>query len=82
MTYKILGIQWRNHVGFVAYETDEHLPEEDRSWCAVVGVVFGSESEYVDSQNIAAWGMKLSWQEAAPFFPELDINKYKYPPRK
>lgn len=87
--YKILDVKWRSAlhtVGFVAYDTGFN-----GQWNAVVGYcpeyhISGvlaiplQKSPKDDAQYIAAHGAKLSWQEAAVFFPQLDIKKFKYHP--
>ena len=83
MSYKILDAYWFTNtslelmtglesacIGIVAVETytDE--------WKAYIGVSNGVSSEG-DKQLIAMLGSGLFAEQAAPFFPRLDITKYK-----
>jgi hypothetical protein len=73
----IIEATWRSGretVGIVAYKTFKD------QWCAAIGPASTGSEEY-DARQIAEWGCKLSWQEAAAFFPHLDITQYKYAPK-
>lgn len=89
MEYKILEMLWRSGrhtVGIIAYATPN--PQNGELWCAAVGFmpqetilgVYVPNDEEDEAQYIAAEGAKLSWIEAAAFFPNLNIKDYKYYP--
>lgn len=48
----------------------------ENDWKAYIGHAPGIDSNE-DTQIVAAYGAKLSKQEAAGLFPDLDINHYK-----
>ena len=76
---EIIAAEWRSGldtVGIVAYKTSQHDPSLGQ-WCAAIGPA-KTGSEIYDQNWIAENGCKLTWQEAAAFFPTLDITKYKY----
>lgn len=63
-------------VGIVAAETDEHLPQEERTWQSYLAVVTGTDQKQ-DAQLAANYGQKLSAEQAIGFFPQFEIEKYK-----
>lgn len=75
----ILGRRWLSmlagHIGVVAARTGTHDPASEE-WKAYVAPVLGFDTE-ADEQFVANWGAPLLPQEAAGFFPELDISQYK-----
>jgi hypothetical protein len=80
---KILAAVWKSPnlvcIGFVASESET----EPGRWRAHVAVVPGfnerdDEQQLVNASYIADWGARLTAQEAAGFFPQLDITQYKY----
>jgi len=80
----ILGSTWKHprngiQLGIVAAETDEHLMPGQRTWRAYIGSIPTKETRErsEDEQDIAEQGAMLSAQEAAGFFSNLDIKKYK-----
>lgn len=95
MSRKILSDRWYSQndpkhptIGIVAAETDSHLPEDERTWCAYIGAGKSNVLDYVlpeqlgatqeqDRQFICDNGGKLLAQEAIGIFPHLDIKKYK-----
>lgn len=77
MDINILRSTWRaGLIGFVAVDY-----AESGYWQAYIGIGKGINQDK-DARDIAVWGEKLSWLEAAVFFPELDITKYKIVPKK
>jgi|SRR5579871_1109787 len=75
----ILARRWFSplgaHLGVIAARTGMHDPEAGE-WMAYVGLATGWDVRK-DALRIAHWGAKLEPQEAAGFFPRLDIGKYK-----
>ncbi len=75
----ILARRWFSplgaHLGVVAARTGMHAPEQGE-WMAYIGTV-GGWNEREDARWVAQYGAKLDPQEAAGFFPRLDISKYK-----
>lgn len=71
---KILGAEWftgmKGTVGVVAVEHGDN-----GEWCAYVGVA-DSIDEETDKESIRSWGARLTVEQAAGFFPELDPPKY------
>lgn len=88
MKRKVLASVWKTTgewdkiqfvLGFIAVETDAHLMQGMRTWCAYAGVGIGHD-KIEDEQliiNIADGGAKLTAQQAHGFFPQLDITRYK-----
>lgn len=92
---KVLSDRWYSQadpkfpiIGIIAAETDAHLPEAERTWCAYIGTGKSIVLDYVlpeqlgstqeqDRQHICNNGGKLQREEAAGIFPHLDIAKYK-----
>lgn len=63
-------------VGIVAIRTNDHEPGAPDEWKAYIGFGMGMDAN-TDRQTIAARGAGLSPEEAAGFFPQLDIKRYK-----
>lgn len=80
---QIIGTVWLHPaqqgrmVGIVAAVTEEHLPAEERTWCAYTGIISFPLAEDMDAQLLANVGAKLSADQARGFFPDQDITKYK-----
>ena len=88
-TYKVLDSKWYTNptiasmtyledacIGIVAIKTNTHEPDDVLEWKCYIGLTYGINRE-ADEQRVAALGSGLPPEEAAGFFPHLDIAKYK-----
>lgn len=79
-TYTILASKWWTtnmlylppyNIGAVAIQSGR----DGKNWKAYIGHVPGNNRPF-DEQVVAAFGAKLSKEEAAGLFPDLDIKEY------
>lgn len=81
MKPNIVGVEWRSGSGSVCAVAVDY----GRYWQAYIGPARAIHTPFGDieaspsttEKHVAENGAKLSWQEAAGFFPYLDIRKYK-----